>query len=205
MHKGLVTTDDLNQEDWSLFKYFDEIKEEFPDFQLLAFFTPFWKFKQENFKIDLNEPEKIIKPKFMKFLQDRKDWLSLGAHGLFHHIAEFSLDLKFQQVMFQVSKTIKEYLNSQGIKYQPACKPPFYKWNQLGFSLPKEFGFNQFYIQQGVFDFDKNKLLLREDLNLIDSHVSMGCPMPDRIDLFKDKLKDILSGKLKDSGNLHYG
>ena len=204
-NKCLVTTDDLNQEDWSLFEHFDEIKKEFPDFQLLAFFTPFWKYKQEEFKCDLKHPEKIIKPEFMKFLKERKDWLSLGAHGLFHHVAEFSLDLKFQQVMFAVSSAIKNYLCSQGIKYQPVCKPPFYKWNEIGFTLPKEFGFNQMYIQQGVFDFEKNKMLLREDLNIVDSHVSIDCPMPDRIDLFKDKLKDILLGKLKDSGGLHYG
>ena len=202
--KGLVTTDDLNQEDWSLFKHFDEIKEEFPDFQLLAFFTPFWKIKQENFKIDLEKPEDIIKPEFMKFLQERKDWLSLGSHGLFHHVAEYSADLKFQKIMFSISKTLKEYLNSQGIKFQSVCKPPFYKWNEISFSLSKEFGFDQLFIRQGIFDFISNRLIPREKLNLVDSHVSVGCPMPDRIDLFKDKLRDILSGKLKDSKKFHY-
>lgn len=203
----LVTTDDLNQQDWSLFKYFDKLKEEFPDLKVLAFFTPFWK---ENGLIDspfyeVERVKELIKKDFLDFLLERKDWLSLGGHGLFHIVPEYSWDIKLQRKSFALSAAIRNYLCSQGIQFQPACKPPFYKFNEIGFELPQHFGFNQLYLEQGIIDFKGGDFLLRDNLNMIDSHVSTGCPMPDRIDKFYPTLRKILKGEIKDKKEFHYG
>ena len=206
----IITTDDLNQQDWSLFEYFDKLKEEFPKFKLLAFFTPFWK--EENTIIKQSiinspkafNPKEYINIKFLDFLKERKDWLFLGAHGLFHCLPEFSLDLQFQTGMFHVSNFIRKYLKDEGIKYESICKPPFYKFNENAFELAKHYRWD-LCIQSGLIDFEQNKYWTREELNIIDSHVSTGCPMPDRIDKFYNNLRLILKGELKDKREFHYG
>ena len=202
----LITTDDLNQQDWSLFSYFDKLKKEFPDLKVLAFFTPFWK---ENLLVDtillnLKTSECHIDSEFLNFLLERKDWLSLGSHGLFHIQPEYSLDINFQQKAFSFSEAIRNYL-AQEINFRPACKPPFYKFNEIGFELPRHFGFEQLFLQQGIMDFKENKFIRREEIGLIDSHVSVGCPMPDRIDKFYPILRKILKGETEDKKEFHYG
>lgn len=204
----LVTTDDLNQEDWSLFDYFDELKKEFPSLRVLAFFTPFWKQDVDflNSYLELKDPGSYFTNKeFLQFLLERQDWLSLASHGLFHIQAEFSMDIQFQQKMFALSAAIRNYFCELGIQFQPACKPPFYKFNEIGFELSKHFGFHQLFLQNGIADFKENKFITREEIGLIDSHVSTGCPMPDRIDKFYEKLRLILKGELKDKKEFHYG
>jgi len=203
----LLTTDDLNPYDFSLFSYFDKLKKEFPQLKVLAFFTPYWKRGELMMPVFSNMiiATDLIPKKFIDFLLERRDWLLLGSHGLFHIRPEYSLDIHFQEYAFAVSRLIRNYLCEMGIQFQPACKPPFYKFNEIGFELPKHFGFDQMYIQDGIIDFSENKFIPRAEINLIDSHVSSGCPMPDRIDKFYPKLRLILKGKIKDQKEFHYG
>lgn len=190
----IITTDDLNQQDWSLFEYFDKLKEEFPKMEVLAFFTPFWK----------DEKLTYIKEEFINFLIKRKDWLFLASHGLFHNKAEYSLDYNTQTAYFSHSNLIKEHLQKKGIKYFPYCKPPYYKFNEIGFELARKY-FTRMHIQSSIMNFAENKFYPREEIGLIDSHVSTGCPMPDRIDKFYKNLRLILKGEIKDEAKFHYG
>ncbi len=188
----MITTDDLNQEDWSLFKYFDKLKEEFPKFRLIAFFTPFWQQKEVDF--DFSNPGAYFKSPFLNFLKERKDWLLLGAHGLYHLKTSPDCYSPDQEIMFSILRVIWDFLETEGIRAMPYFKPPFYRFRESSLTFARKYGFRYFFFHYGVIDLQDWKICTRESLNLIDSHVSRGCPMPDRIDLIYESLRK----KLKD-------
>ncbi len=186
----IITTDDLNQEDWSLFRYFDKLKEEFPKFKLIAFFTPFWQVK-EKVDFDFSDPEAYFKPSFLSFLKERRDWLILGAHGLYHlkTSPDCYLQDQDQELMFLILRAIWDFLEKQGIKAKPHFKPPFYRFRECSLSLACKYGFCFFFFTHGVIDLQDWKICTRSSLELIDTHVSKDCPLRDRIDLIYEPLR----------------
>jgi len=205
-----LTTDDLNQEDWSLFSYFDELHDKFPQMRLLAFFTPLWHHTPTDTELvnGITITDDFWKPEFLEFLRERKDWLSLAAHGLFHDTPDCYGSEDAQKIMFSKCKSILQQLHElTGIRVCPYFKPPWYRWKEFTPTMCFEQGYTRFYIPDGYYELSTipapgkngetiNKaifpLIKREKIGLIDTHVSITDRMDNRIDRCYEKIKALL-------------
>lgn len=205
-----LTTDDLNQDDWTLFKHFDKLHEDFPQMKLLAFFTPLWHHKPTKTELvnGISITDDFWKPEFLEFLRERKGWLSLAAHGLFHNTPDCYGDENCQRIMFKKCLNVLGMLHSlTGIRTVPYFKPPWYRWKEFTPPLCFECAYQRFYIPDGYYEKTiievpgKNKAVInkvmyplvpREKVGLIDTHVSITDRMPNRIDRYYETLRKLL-------------
>lgn len=205
-----LTTDDLNQDDWSLFSHFDKLHDKFSQMRLLAFFTPLWHHIPTETELvnGITINDDFWKPEFLEFLEDRKDWLSLAAHGLFHNTPDCYGDEKYHDLMFAKGKWILQQLHElTGIRVCPYFKAPWYRWKEFTPGKCFQSGYTRFYIPEGYYEkilipapckngavihTTQFPLVRRERIGLVDTHVSITDRMSNRIDRCYDTVYDLL-------------
>ena len=190
----IITTDDLSPVNLEgQFEYWDRLKEDHPDLQLLAFTTANWNFFR---KRERKANRTILRDDFIDFCNERKDWLTLAYHGFDHLVPMNSLDWKGQMsVLEEMLKIFNDFEKKFKGKILNAYKPPFYKWNMNTLYACENLGIDYFFMQDGILTLKLFHFLPRNSIGLIDSHTNPECPMPDRIDLFYDALDKLLKNQ----------
>lgn len=191
----ILTTDDLCPRHTPQLNYWDDLKKEFPQLQLIAFTTYRWKFIKE-------DPHTILHPGFIKELNLRKDWLTLAIHGRDHTRPSEGLMPYNTQLenLKELCKIFYEDLPDEGFQGQilNAYKPPFYKFNTSSLYAARDAGLDYYFTPGGIQLLKHGIFLRRQDLNLIDTHTNTieerSKYIPDRI----DKIHHTLTQKLSD-------
>ncbi len=173
------------------FCYFDRLKERHPDFRIIGFTTAKW----------LNNKNNLISENkdFLNFCNERKDWLRLAYHGLYHNKNtpdSFEGKMPIERQIEYLTEMIrifndfkKEY---KGIVYN-IYKPPYYRWNSDMFVACEKVGIEYAVVQDGVLNIETATFKSRIELGLLDSHTNPATDMPDRIDKIYEKFDELLS------------
>jgi len=149
----IYTVDDLCLEHLNNFKYFDDIKEQKPDFKLIAFTI-------SNYKNNENLSKSKV---FKEWFEEHKDWVEIAVHSYDH---EYPPDGDRENQEKWIKKALdnlklflpKEYgYRSPG--WQTTCKTV---------PILKKLGFSYIAYETKIKDLKNNKII---NTNIINSHL----------------------------------
>lgn len=171
-------------------RHVDPLHDQYPNFRILAFTTPDWKYTIPKGEED-TENDILKNEQFIRFLKKRSDWLNVGMHG-FQHTENFTGLKADMQPMFDYARKCLDFLADKGISVVNAFKPPFYHWNSNAAECAKQSGFRWFYIPNGIIDLQNYRFISRAQAGLVDSHTNPkeDVNLKDRIDLKPFKMID---------------
>ncbi len=149
----IYTTDDLCLSYLKNFKYFDEIKKDFPNFKLIAFAIG-------NF--NNNEPlcESAL---FKTWFEKHHHWVEIGVHSYDHQYPPDGDREDEEHWITKATESLKPFLGQEMI-----YRSPGWQTSNKTVSILKKLGFTRIAYQNQINNIKKNII---EETNVVNSHL----------------------------------
>lgn len=109
----VITTDDLCLSNLEIFKYWDKVKEKYPELKIIAFTIANYK-EQE----PINESKE-----FKEWFEEHKDWVEIGVHGYDHELPNECFRDNQEEYFQKSLEILKDF-----IPKNPLYRPPGFKY-----------------------------------------------------------------------------
>ncbi len=147
-----ITTDDLCLSNLKYFKYWDKVKEKYPELKLIAFTIANYQYK-ENLKWSRE---------FKKWYEKHKDWVEIHPHGYDHTSPQEGFRDDQKKLIKKSLRILKKYLPEQVL-----YRPPGFKYLNWTEGAVRELGF------AGIAYQDKIKYFNGKEYPVFNTHLTI--------------------------------